>query len=104
MSHVRHFASEHRGLLALNALLILALLVVTFAPAARAQQRASRPRGEYTMVPARALGFTEASVWIVDASNQEMIVMRYDRSAKQLRFLGYRSLEVDAKAAGRRGR
>ncbi len=103
MSRVKDFSREHRGLLALNALLILALLVVTFAPPAQAQ-RDMRRRGEYTMVPARALGFAEAAVWIVDAGNQEMITLRYDRSNKTLRFLGYRSLEQDARQFERRGR
>ena len=103
MTRVRDFSREHRGLLALNAVLILALLVVTFAEAAEGQ-RAVRRRGEYTMVPARALGFTEAAIWIVDAGNQEMLTMRYDRSNKQLRFLGFRSLEDDARQFERRGR
>lgn len=104
MTRVKRFSREHRGLLALNAVLIMALLVVTFAPAADAQRDARR-RGAYAMVPARALGFTEAAIWIVDAANQEMIAMRYDRSNKQLRFLGYRNLEADARAAEqRRGR
>lgn len=107
MSQVSNFAREHRGLLALNGLLILVLLVVTFAPVARAQQGQQgqqRPRGDYMMVAGRALGFTEAAIWVVDTSNQELMVLRYDRSNKQLRFLGYRNLANDARQAERRGR
>jgi hypothetical protein len=103
MTRVKRFSREHRGLLALNGVLLLALLVVTFAPSADAQ-RENRRRGAYAMVSARALGFTEAAIWIVDGANQEMIAMRYDRSNKQLRFLGFRDLEADARAAGRGGR
>jgi hypothetical protein len=103
MSHVSSFAREHRGLLALNAMLILVLLVVTFAPAARAQQ-GQRQRGDYLMVSARALGFPEAAVWVVDTNNQQLMVLRYDRSAKQLRFLGFRNMANDAREAERRGR
>lgn len=104
MSHVSTFAREHRGLLALNALLMLVLLVVTFAPAARAQPGAARQRGDYTLIAARALGFAEAAIWLVDTNNQELIALRYDRSNKQLLFLGYRNLATDARQAERRGR
>ncbi len=103
MKSVKRFSREHRGLLALNGMLILALLAVTFAPSAAAQRDARR-RGNYAMVAAKALGFTEAAIWLLDAANQEMIAMRYDRSNKQLRFLGYRSLEADARQAERGGR
>lgn len=102
MPRLRTFGREHRGLIALNAALLLVLLVVTVAPLARAQNQ--RPRGQYTLISARALGFSEGAIYIVDAANGEMIVMRYDRSNKALKFLGYRSLAQDALAASRRGR
>ena len=103
MSHASNFAREHKGLLALNAMLILVLLIVTFAPAARAQAPNRKP-GDYLMVAGRALGFTEAAIWVSDTTNQELMVLRYDRSTKQLRFLGYRNLANDAREAERRGR
>lgn len=104
MSHVSSFAREHKGLLALNALLILVLLIVTFGPVAAAQPAAPRPRGDYTMVSGRALGFTESAIWLVDTANQELMVLRYNRSTKQLAFLGYRNMALDARQSERRGR
>jgi hypothetical protein len=95
--------SMFRGLLMLNGLLIIALVIVSFSPPA-AGQRVNRPRGEYTMVAARAQGITEAAIYIVDASNQEMLVVRYDRSTKSLKFIGFRDLAADAQAAMGRGR
>ncbi len=102
MSRLKIFGREHRGLLAMNAVLLLVLLVVTLAPRAQAQNQ--RPRGQYSLIAARALGFSESAIYIVDAANGDMMVMRYDRSNKQLKFLGFRSLTADARAASRRGR
>lgn len=89
------------ALLALNALLLVALGVVSFAPSADAQQR--RPRGAYAMVSAKTQGFTEDAVYIVDANNQELVAIRYDRSNQGLRFIGFRDLRQDARQGGQGG-
>ncbi len=84
MSRLKIFGREHRGLLAMNAVLLL-------------QAQNQRPRGQYSLIAARALGFSESAIYIVDAANGDMMVMRYDRSNKQLKFLGFRSLTADAR-------
>ncbi|TVQ81665.1 MAG: hypothetical protein EA380_01095 [Phycisphaeraceae bacterium] len=90
------------GLLALNGLLLAALGVVSFAPAVDAQQR--RSRGAYTMVSAQTQGFTEDAIYVIDATNQELLAVRYDRSARGLRFVGFRDLRFDVRQATQGGR
>lgn len=93
-----------RSLLALNAVLLLVLGVVTFGGSAGAgMQEQQRPRGDYTMVGGRVPGFSGASaVYIVDAINREMMVVGYDRSQQRLRGIGYRNIGDDADAVGGR--
>ena len=86
-----------RGLLAVNAVLLCVLLVTAVAPLAEAQRarRARRAPGEYTMVAARAQGISEEAIYIVDSTNMEMLVVRYNRSTKRLDFIGFRDLQND---------
>lgn len=96
--------SPLKGLIALNAVLLLLLGAVVFAPVADAQRGGQRPRGEYTMVAASAQGFSEDALYVVDASNLELVVLRYDRSRKGLAFVGFRDLAEDARRAAGRSR
>lgn len=83
-----------RGLLVLNAALLVLLAVVTFAPMADAQQ--GRAVGDYTMVAGGVNGSLGSVVYIVDAINQEMIAVTFDPSTRRLEGVGYRNLAVDA--------
>ena len=82
-----------RGLLALNAALLGLLSIVTLSPSVKAQIRG---RGTYTMVAGRANGTESSAVYIVDAANQELMIIAYDRNTKLLDGIGYRNLAVDA--------
>ncbi len=82
-----------RGLLAVNGLLLALLGLVTFGPAADAQLRA---RGEYTMAAGRVNGSDGKAVYIIDAVNQEMVVVTYNPNTRQLEGIGYRNLAADA--------
>jgi hypothetical protein len=93
---------RYRGLIALNALLVGALVIVALAPSAGAQGGVVRPRGEYTMVSGKFQGSVEDAIYIVDSSNQELIALRWDRSKKSMAGLGYRSLAADS-ASSRTG-
>ena len=81
-----------RGLLALNAALLVALGAVTFGPSAGAQARA---RGDYSMVAGRANGAASGVVYIVDTVNQELIALSFDPNAKRVEGIGYRNLAAD---------
>ncbi len=87
--------SNLRALIALNALLLGLLAMVTFAPTVSAQARA---RGAYTMVAGGANNSQSAVVYIVDTVNQEMTVMTYDASNRTVKGIAYRNLAADAAA------
>jgi hypothetical protein len=48
------------------------------------------------MVAGGIKGTDAGAVYIVDTTNQEMIVVGYDHNSKQLSGLGYRNLAADA--------
>jgi hypothetical protein len=103
-----------RRLVQANAVLLLALGVLTIAAAmeggpaagmpADAQPPASaRPRGEYTMISGRIQGATTNAVYILDANNQELVALSWDRNRNRFVGIGYRSLLADGRTqpAGR---
>ena len=92
-SSPRRPSSNVPALIALNAVLLVVLATVTFAPSASAQMRA---RGAYTMVTGGANNVQSSVVYIIDTVNQEMTVMTYDSSTRSLRGLAYRNLAADA--------
>ena len=82
-----------RGLLALNAALLVLLAIVTLSPSVEAQIRG---RGTYTMVAGRANGTESSAVYIVDAANQELMIIAYNGNTKLLDGIGYRNLVIDS--------
>ena len=83
-----------QGLFLINGLLLLALAVVTFAPAATAQQ--SRFRGNYTMVSGRAQGSSPYILYIIDQNSRELVAIRYDTPKRVVEGMGYADLIGDA--------
>lgn len=81
-----------RGLLALNAVLLGLLGLVTFSPGADAQGRA---RGDYIMIGGEAASLNGGVVYIVDTVNEEMIALTFDPNTKKVGGLGYRNLAAD---------
>ena len=96
----RRSAPSARALIVLNAILLLLLAAVTFAPAVSAQ---ARSRGEYTMVAGGVKGPQSWALYIADTVNQELIVLGYNPSTKRLEGIGYRNLATDSDE-WRRGR
>lgn len=94
-------ADPRVALVALNAGLLLALGVVSLAPAATAQQ-AQRPRGEYLLLGGQMTGSPSSGVHVIDTSNQEMITLKWDQSRQTFDGLGFRDLRQDAQG-GRAG-
>jgi hypothetical protein len=95
---------SHKGLIALNAVLLGLLAIVTLAPGAEAQTRRKRPVGQYAIVDGRIQGVAEAAIYVYDTSNQEMLALRWDRSRKLLQTLGHRDVAADAEQAQKGGR
>lgn len=91
--------SQTRSLLALNGVLLLVLGFVAVMPEASASSnQPARARGDYTMV-AGGLNFGNSSaIWIVDANNEELIVLRWNSGRRNFEGIGYRNIPQDARA------
>jgi hypothetical protein len=87
--------------LALLGTLGAATLMSAGSPRADAQPglagQPARGRGEYTMVSGKIQGSTTAGVYIVDAANQEVVALGWDRANNRFEPIGHRSLADDAK-------
>lgn len=86
-------------LITLNIALVGALAAVMFVGDAFARQGSNRPRGEYTLVGGESQGIAESVIWIVDATNQELLVLRWQQSDKSLKGVGFRDLAEDSRRA-----
>lgn len=86
-----------RGLVALNLALLAVLGAVTLAPDSNAQRTPGRARGDYTMVSGRIVGGNSNAVYVVDASNQEVLTLLWNQSAKGFDVIAYRDLTADGR-------
>ncbi|MEM7228330.1 MAG: hypothetical protein AAF432_05875 [Planctomycetota bacterium] len=86
-----------RGLLLLNAALLMVLGTITFGSHVQAQQR---PRGQYNMVSGGVNGAETPAVWIIDGASQELIAITYDPNSKDIAGIGYRNIAADAGRTG----
>ena len=91
-------------LIGLNVALLAVLGVVTLvgvvssrAGAQPGLNQAVRGRGEYTMVSGKIQGATTAAIYVVDAANQEVVALGWDRATNRLEPIGHRSLTDDAR-------
>ncbi len=91
-------------LIGLNVALLLALGAVTLATRAGAQNDGGgggpgggRGRGEYTLVSGRVQGATTHTIYVLDAANQELVALGWNRNTNQAEVVGFRSLADDAK-------
>ncbi|QOJ00641.1 MAG: hypothetical protein HRU70_09115 [Phycisphaeraceae bacterium] len=95
--------SGSRRLVVLNVALLALLAGLTVWPGgeAGAQPVSQRPRGEYTMVSAKTVMGSNHAVYIIDASNREMVAVRWD-ARRTLAGIGYRNLDADIGAPAAR--
>lgn len=85
-------------LIGLNVALLLALGAVTLATRAGAQNDGGgRGRGEYTLVSGRVQGATTHTIYVLDAANQELVALGWNRNTNQAEVVGFRSLADDAR-------
>lgn len=102
----RHWSMSPRVrvLAAVNAGLALAIAGVALGPTATAQDdvAARRPQGDYTIVGGQDRAQNVNLVYVVDATNEEMITLQWDDSRRVLRGVGFRSLKDDVQRKGNR--
>lgn len=91
---------SHR-LVAINVGLALCVGVAAVVSPLEAQQGqpAKRSRGDYSAVSAAMQGGNSDAIFVLDAANQEMVIVRWNDSKRTLEGIGYRSLADDASAA-----
>lgn len=101
MKTLTHTSRPPRGLIAVNAALLLLLGAVTLAPQSAAQRGTTggRARGEYTLLAGKMSGASAHAVYILDSSNQDMVAVKWNESTKSLDAIGYRDLKEDAQAS-----
>lgn len=90
-----------RRVVAVNVVLLAALVSMTIGPGAAAQPAAGTPqraRGDYTMLSGKTNTGNTSAIYVLDAANQEIIALRWDASRQKLISIGYRDLDADAKA------
>lgn len=94
--------SNTRGLIALNVALLAVLAVTVLGPQADAQRgQPVRARGQYTLIGGQIQGGNTNAVYILDSTNQELVVVRWSGSNKSLDGIGYRNLAADASSTRR---
>lgn len=81
------------GLLALNAVLLGALAVVSLGP--RAQATIAGARSSYTMVAGGIRGQGMPVLYVVDEGSAELVGISWDEQQKNLTGMGYRNLAND---------
>jgi hypothetical protein len=91
-----------RRLIALNAALLAALAIATIAGTASAQPGGAgaalgRARGDYTLISGRYQGGTAGAVYVLDASNQDILALTWDRTRDRFNIVGHRSLIEDSR-------
>ncbi|MGE3107198.1 MAG: hypothetical protein AB7G11_02865 [Phycisphaerales bacterium] len=86
-------------LVAVNVMLLSALLVLVLIPATgAAPAQPDRARGDYTMVSGRFQGGNTHALYLIDGANQELVALRWDIARNGLVPIGYRNLAADAKS------
>ncbi|MHC4976490.1 MAG: hypothetical protein ACYTF7_07770 [Planctomycetota bacterium] len=89
-------------LVALNAILLIALALVSFSSSADAQR--ARYRGDYTMVTGRVQGVVSDVVYIVDSHNQHIAAFQWNQAQKLYTPIGYSDIGTDLEASRGGGR
>ena len=86
-----------RGLIAINAGLLLLLAGVTFGGSALAQ----RARGTYTMVAGSVNGAPSQAIYIADVTNQRLLAVTFDPSTNGLVGIDGTDMARDARQGAR---
>lgn len=94
-------ASRIAALVALNALLAAAILVVPMARRADGQGMTGRARATYSMTGGNIAGSDMGVLHIIDETNQEMVSMMWNEKTKTLIPIGYRNLAQDSAGSTR---
>ncbi len=93
--------TQFLSLIALNAVLLAALALVSLSGSASAQQR---QRGSYMLVSSGVTGTPLSVVYVIDETNNELVAVAWDDTGKKMSYVGYRNIAADSMQARRGGR
>lgn len=100
-------SNRFRALLTLNGVLLGFLALIALAPGApaqsgqpRAQGSPGRAPGVYLVVSGRTQGSVTDGIYVLDSTNQELMVLEWDRNGRRLNPRGWRSLAADSAMTG----
>jgi hypothetical protein len=94
--------TQFLSLIALNAVLLTALALVSLSGRASAQQQ--RQRGSYMLISSGVTGTPLSVVYVIDETNNELVAMAWDDAGKKMSYVGYRNIAADSMQARRSGR
>ncbi len=87
---------RYRALIALNCALLCVLGLIVLVPGeAEAQQAGARPAGQYAIVAGRIQGRTADALYVLDASNRELMALSWDGSRRRYVVIGYNNFGRD---------
>jgi hypothetical protein len=93
--------TQFLSLIALNAVLLAALAMVSLSGRASAQQR---QRGSYMLISSGVTGTPLSVVYVIDETNNELVALAWDDAGKKMNYVGYRNIAADSMQARRSGR
>jgi len=94
--------TQFLSLIALNAVLLTALALVSLSGRASAQQQ--RQRGSYMLISSGVTGTPLSVVYVIDETNNELVALAWDDAGKKMSYVGYRNIAADSMQARRSGR
>lgn len=103
-NHDTQSHARHRTLIVVNCVLAVAVAGVAMTSSVTGQPGTARSRGNYTAISANMQGGNASAVFVLDASNQEMVAVRWNDSRRSLEGIGFRNLAEDAKTQAPTGR
>lgn len=56
-----------------------------------------RPRGDYAVISGRTQGATTSTLYVLDAANQQLAALQWNRTSNRLEPIGFRSLADDGR-------
>ncbi|MBM4051485.1 MAG: hypothetical protein FJ270_01920 [Planctomycetes bacterium] len=94
--------TQFLSLIALNAVLLAVLALVSMSGSASAQQ--TRQRGSYMLISSGVTGTPLSVVYVIDETNSELVALAWDDTVKKMNYVGYRNIAADSMQARRSGR
>jgi len=94
---------RHTRLIGLNFALLMVLAALTILTSSQVVAQPAgtigtgRGRGEYTIISGKYQGGISNAVYVLDAANQELLALSWNRNRDEFEIIGHRRLTDDAR-------